>query len=293
MQSMTGFGRSVAAASIGTLTTEMRSVNHRYCQVSLRLPSEFSEFEAQAVALVKSWAARGQVSVNVSFAPEADVASPRLRLDASLAERIVAESVALQDRLGVTTPLTMGDVLALPKVIVTNPVELDADERWSLLEQGLSDAWKDLAGMREREGGSLRTSIADGVARVSALRTGIAAEVPDLLTHYRERLEGRISELARNGHTIDEARIVMEAGLLADKADVSEELERLASHCDQMQALSDSTEPVGRQMDFLLQELHREANTIASKAANTAIISRCVLLKTEIERLREQCQNVE
>jgi uncharacterized protein (TIGR00255 family) len=293
MQSMTGFGRSVATASIGTLTTEIRSVNHRYCQVSLRLPSEFSEFEARLVTLIKQWATRGQISAALSFSPEIGAATPRVRLNSSLASAIMSEASRLQSELGVEQPLSMGDVLKLPQVLVTEAAELDAQARWDVLERGVSEAWEALAKMREREGAALQASMCDGLARVRALSQEIAADVPDLICHYRERLEARIRDLTRNGQDVDEARIVMEAGILADRADITEELDRIRSHCDQMESSMASGEPAGRQMDFILQELNRESNTIASKAANTAIISRSVALKTEIERLREQCQNVE
>lgn len=293
MRSMTGFGRSVVTQTLGTLTTELKSVNHRYCQVSTRLPSEFSEFEPRLVSLIKEWASRGQISLNVEFLPDSSLAAAAVRLDFALAKAYASEIIMLQSLLSIEQPLTLTNILTLPGVLRTEKRESSEEERWNLLESGLKSAWENLLKMREAEGDALNREMSQRLNHIRDLRSRILADIPDLISYYQERLAKRIADLTRSGYEVDQARIVMEAGILADRADATEELTRLGSHCDQFEAFLKSAEPVGRQMDFLLQELNREANTIASKAAQGEVVALCVALKTEIERLREQAQNVE
>ena len=293
MRSMTGFGRSVVTSTLGTLTTEIRSVNHRYCQVGFRMPSEFSEFETRATNLIKNSASRGQINVNVTFHADGDTARPLVTINAALARELFSQIRALQQAVGIDEPLSVRDVIALPGVIDAQHPEIDAEERWRLLEKGLKEAWDELVLMRDREGASLKDEMTARLNEIRTLRDEIGGEMPDLIEHYRERLTKRIQDLLKGNQEVDEMRIVMEAGLLADKADVSEEIARLESHCQQFDQYLNEDGSTGRQMDFLLQEMNREANTIGSKAANGEVVSRCVALKTAIERLREQAQNVE
>ncbi|GIX06405.1 MAG: hypothetical protein KatS3mg115_0808 [Candidatus Poribacteria bacterium] len=293
MHSMTGFGRCVVSSELGTLAVEIRSVNHRYCHVSLRLPPEFSEFEPSAGAWIKERVSRGQIQVTASFTPEPSAFVPEVRLNLPLARALVQEALRLQGALGLELPLTMRDLLTQPGVVITAPVELDAEARWCLLEQGLTGAWEAVQRMRQAEGESLRRELAERLETVCRLREEIQTHTPDLVAFYRERLRKRLEELLQGIAEVDEARIVQEAGILADRADISEELARLASHCDQFREALSAQEATGRRMDFLLQEMFREANTIAAKAADPEIVSRCVALKAEIERMREQVQNVE
>lgn len=293
MRSMTGFGRSVTTTSLGTLTVEMKTVNHRYCQVTLRLSPEFSEFEPRASALVREWVSRGQVMVATRFQPGEKTPTLDVRLNLSIARAYVEIARRLQEEFAFEGGLSAEALLTLPGVIQASDSPLDEEGRWYLLETGLRAAWENVERMRRAEGNALRNEMTHRLKTIRTLSEQIAVTLPDLVSYYRERLTKRLQELLREGYEVDETRLVMEAGLLADRADVSEELTRLESHCRQFAVYLDAEEPVGRQMDFLLQEMNREVNTIGSKALQGEVVALCVALKTEIERLREQAQNVE
>lgn len=293
MRSMTGFGRSVTTTSLGTLTVEMKTVNHRHCQVTMRLPPEFSEFESRASALVKEWVSRGQVTVSVQFQPGEKTPTLDIQLNLPVARAYVEGVRRLQEEFAFERGLSLEVLLTLPGVIQANRPPLDEEERWHLLEIGLRAAWGDVERMRRAEGDALRDEMTRRLKTVRTLCDQIAATLPDLISYYRERLARRLQELLRDGYEVDETRLVMEASLLADRADVSEELARLESHCRQFAVCLDAEEPVGRQMDFLLQEMNREVNTIGSKAPHGEVVALCIALKAEVEKLREQTQNVE
>jgi uncharacterized protein (TIGR00255 family) len=292
MRSMTGFGRGVVTDAAGTLTAEIKSVNHRYCQVAIRLPHVLSDLEPQAVATLKTWAGRGHLTVGVEFVPQG-AAMSEVRLDLPLAMRVAEQLRVLRAALGVEEPVSLAQVAQFPDVLRVESARWSSEERWPGLEACLADAWKSVLRMREMEGEALREEMAARLEEVRSLHDQIAARIPDLVALYRERLAKRLRELLSNGQQFDDTRVLIEAGLLADRADVSEELSRLESHTGQFAALLAGEEPSGRQMDFLLQEMNREANTIGAKAPQSEVVALCVALKTEIERLREQAQNVE
>jgi len=293
MRSMTGFGRSVAATDAGTITVEMKAVNHRYCQVSLRLPPKLSTFEPQATSLIRQCADRGHISASVDYAATGSGRAATLAVDVDLARAYAQRAREVLRSVGVEDSIPAASVLTFPGVISTAEPERDAEALWKLLEKGLQGAWDEVVAMREREGDQLRREMTDRLASIGEIAVELRATVPDLVEHYRERLTKRIKDLTRDGHDVDESRVVLEAGLLADRSDVTEELTRLDSHMEQLRDCLNSPDAVGRQMDFLLQEMNREANTISSKVPNANAVALCVRMKTEIERLREQAQNVE
>jgi len=290
---MTGFGRSVTTTALGTLTVEIKTVNHRYCQIVSRLSPEFAEFEPRVSLLLKEWASRGSINVSTQFVPSEVAETASVHLNLALAGAYVETARKLSERFGLEGKLSVESLMSLPGVVRLVESPPNEEERWALLEKGLRTAWENVQRMREAEGESLRREMSQRLETIQSLRRQIGESLPDLVAYYRERLAKRIQDLFRNGQEVDESRIVLEAGILADRADVSEELARLESHCQQFSAYLDAEEPVGRQMDFLLQEMNREANTLGSKATQGAIVALCVALKTEIEKLREQSQNVE
>lgn len=298
MRSMTGFGRSEATSSIGSLTVEMRSVNHRYCQVTTSLPNEFALFEPAVATEIKGWGARGQIHVHVAFRHGDDAGAMVPRVNHAYVAALVRSARAIAARHGLTSVLadetTAAALLQFPGVLTTEAPELDEADRWDLLREAVTRAWASMDEMRAKEGEALRVELMTRLAEIRRLREAILPSVADMSARQFERLTRRMKELlADHGVDAEDGRIVVEAGLIADRADVSEELARLGSHCDQFQGLLGEEGQVGRKLDFLLQELNREANTIASKASDADLTSLCVDLKTEIERLREQVQNVE
>lgn len=290
---MTGFGRSVTTTSLGTLTIEIKTVNHRYCQITYRSSPEFSEFEPRVSAWMKELASRGHVNVSAQLVPDSNSETSNIHLNIGLAQAYVQSANVLKQQFDLADGLTIPTLLTLPGVIRVTETASDEEQRWSLLETGIRSAWDSVQRMRDAEGKALQREMTERLGTIRSVTIRIADELPDLVAYYRERLTKRIQDLTRNGHEVDESRIVMEAGLLADRSDVSEELSRLDSHCQQFEAYLTADEAVGRQMDFLLQEMNRETNTIGSKASQGAVVSSCVALKTEIEKLREQAQNIE
>ena len=285
--SMTGFARQESRTELGALAWELRTVNHRYLEASLRLPEEFRALEPELRELLSKRLARGKVEANLRHEPAAGGRGD-LAVDAALAREVIAAAQEVGRGTGSTQlPSTM-DLLRWPGVVVTrvaDPAPLHAAARALLL-----DTLDELVANREREGTRLVAAIAE---RAAAVRTQVAvlrAAAPALIAALRERLRLRVAEL---GATLDPARLEQEVVLLAAKADVAEELDRLDAHCAELdRALADKG-PVGRKLDFLMQEFNREANTLGSKAADAATTRASVELKVLIEQMREQIQNIE
>lgn len=289
MKSMTGFGRAEASTGSVTLVVEMKSVNNRFRDVQLRLPREYAVLEPRAQNLLREAIHRGRLDVTVRRS-SSDGAS-RIVPDLGLVEQYRRAAAEVAHRLQTDATLPLAFVLAQPGVLTAADAEPDALAEWDLLETALLGAAEDLDRMRTIEGEALRTDLKRHLSEARATREAIAAHAEGIADRLRARLEDRLQRLLSD--RVDPQRLAQEAAVLADKADISEELARFASHCEQLHDALDAAEPVGRRLDFLLQEMNREANTIGSKAAEHAISARVVDLKTTLERLREQAQNVE
>lgn len=290
MRSMTGFGRGEATNGGVTVVVELKSVNHRYRDVQLRLPREYSVFEPRAQAALREVVARGRVEGSVRRT-SAEGAS-RVVADLALVEqyrRAIGDVARRLQRDAAEVPL--GTLLALPGVLVATEADPDVLGEWDLLEVAILSAAAELTRMRDAEGAALAADIQANLDAFDALRAEVAAQADGVAERVRVRLEERLRRLIAD--RVDPARLAQEAALLADKADISEELARLGSHAAQFREALVSAEPVGRKLDFLLQEMNRETNTIGSKAAEHAVSARVVEMKTTLERLREQVQNVE
>jgi uncharacterized protein (TIGR00255 family) len=287
---MTGFGSGRGSSGAEELDVEIRSVNHKFAEVKARLPRELSPLEVEVVKTVKERLARGGVDVSVRRAAGAGTLAPRV--DAALAESYARAFREVQARLGITGPLVLSDVLAAEGVVRLEERQVDLDAGREALRQGLTAALDALVAMRAREGEALARDLAARLDTVEALVARVASLVPQSVEHHRLRLQERIEELTR-GMALDPARLTQEVALFADRTDVAEEMTRLTSHVGQVRSLLGSAEPAGRKLDFLVQEMHREANTIGSKSQSAEIAGVVVALKAEIERMREQVQNVE
>ncbi len=291
MKSMTGFGRAEAANSVVTLVVEMKSVNNRFRDVQLRLPREYNVLEPRAQSLLRDAIQRGRLDVTVRRS-SADGAS-RIVPDLGLVEQYRRASMEIANRLQIDTAgaNVLEFILAQPGVLVAADAEPDVLGEWDLLETALLGAAEDLDRMRNAEGEALRVDLQRHLGDALRLRAEIAFHAEGVAERLRARLEERLLRLLAD--RLDPVRLAQEAAILADKADIAEELARFGSHCDQFVEALAAPEPVGRRLDFLLQELNREVNTIGSKAAEHAVSARVVELKTVLERLREQAQNVE
>ncbi len=290
IRSMTGFGAGHGAAGGEELDVEVRSVNHKFCEVKVRLPRELAALEIEIAKAVKERLARGGVEVAVRRpGPGAGLAP---RVDVALAESYARAFHEIQARLGLPGAVTLADVLGADGVVRLEERTVTADAAREAVRRGLGAALDALAEMRAREGEALARDLAARLDLVEASVARAEALVPQVVEHHRARLAERVLELTR-GIALDPARLAQEVALLADRTDVTEEVTRLRSHLAQARALLSLAEPAGRKLDFLVQEMHREVNTIGSKAQSAEIAAIVVAMKAEVERMREQVQNVE
>ncbi|HET9595519.1 MAG TPA: YicC/YloC family endoribonuclease [Anaeromyxobacteraceae bacterium] len=290
IRSMTGFGAGRAAHGGEGVDVEVRSVNHKFCEVKVRLPRELTALETEIQRAVKDRLARGGVEVTVRRGTERGALAPRV--DVALAEAYAGAFAEIRARLGLPGEVGLADVLQAEGVVTLQERAVDGEAARAAAAAALASALETLEAMRAREGEALGRDLDGRLSQVEALVGRVEVLAPQSIEHYRTRLHERIAEVAR-GFTPDPARLAQEVAIFADRMDVSEEITRLRSHVAQTRALVRGDEPAGRKMEFLVQEMHREANTIGSKSQSAEIASVVVSLKAEIERMREQVQNVE
>jgi uncharacterized protein (TIGR00255 family) len=289
---MTGYGRGAAAA--GGLRIEVRatSVNRKQLDVQVNMAREFAELEPRLQAAVRGVISRGRVNLLVDVTRSAAVRRQEVRVDEGLAAAYQAALQKASKRLGLTEQVDAAFLLNLPEVVQLVPPAQELERVWAVAQRALAAALKSLVAMRTREGVALRRDIEKRLAGLEKRADEIAVFAPEVCNRYREQLLARLREAGLGDLAADE-RLVREVALFADKADITEELTRLRSHFGQARELLCGAEPPGRALDFLAQELFREINTIGSKA-NAAAISRVVVaFKAELERIREQVQNLE
>ncbi len=290
MNSMTGFGRGDASNGGTTVVVEMKSVNNRFRDVQVRLPREYTAFEPRVIAALRDTIQRGRVDIAVRRT--CIEGATRIVADLKLVEQYRLAMVDVARRLQRDpAEVSLLHVLSQPGVLVTSDNDDDAMGEWELVEAAVNAALSDLSAMRAAEGRALANDLSRHLDELNRLRSEVADAAEGVAERLKAKLVERIGRLVA-GH-VDPSRIASEAALLADKADVSEELARLQSHGDQFVAALSADEPVGRKLDFLLQEMNREINTIGSKAAELPISARVVDLKSVLERMREQVANVE
>lgn len=291
MKSMTGYGKGVVSKDGRELTVELKSVNHRFLDVSMRLPRVLSCIEDTLRTTIASRLARGHVDVFVNYRNTRDDAKT-VRIDNTLLCAYVTAAKTANSVLALQDDLTLSSVLRLPDVTEIVPADEDTDALITLAKDAANLALDSLIEMRIAEGGRLRTALSTGVDAMDAYREDILARAPFVAEEYRKKLNDRI-EAVLSDTEIDRARLATEVALFADRCCIDEELVRLKSHIAQFRAYLDATEPVGRNMDFIVQEMNRECNTIGSKANDAALTKSVLACKAEIEKLREQIQNVE
>jgi uncharacterized protein (TIGR00255 family) len=288
---MSGHGRGEASSESLRLTVEVRAVNHRYCRVSLRLPGALAALEEPVRRRVLEHVRRGKVDLTTTLTGTG-AGAPRIRRD--LMKHWLDELEQVAGELGTPSTPDLQTLLTLPGVVVDGPSAADDEELLQLADSAVGQALDALDAMRCREGEHL---VADLATRVATLRSGVdtiadaAQELPERIRdQLRERIQGL---LADTGVPVDEDRIVQEAAHHAERADVTEEIVRLRSHLAKLEELMQSDDPVGRTLDFVTQEVHRELNTVGSKVKELVVADTVVELKAELERIREQVQNVE
>jgi len=290
MISMTGYGRAACQVFGRHLVVEKRSLNHRYFDLKLRLPWADAALEALVTQAVKRRIERGALTVTVR--EDAGIGAPEMRVNVPLAKRYYQALVELARELALPTEIPIEVLVSLRDVIAIGESERSGDELFEALRPGIEAALDALIVMRRREGEVLAEAVRAHTAELSQRIACIGELSRDAPEQYRKRLEERIARALAAGQ-IDPQRLAQEVAIFADRADISEELVRLSSHLAQLGVLCQENGPVGRKLDFLLQELNREINTVGSKAQSAEIVSHVVEVKATLEKLREQVQNVE
>ena len=291
MHSMTGYGKGIASDGGKTITIEIKTVNHRYLDLGLKMPRSFLFLEDSVKKAISSAISRGHVDLFLTY-EQTSVAEGEFTCDLELANNYLKVAGELAAATGLTNDITLSTLVKVPDVIKREqPVE-NEDLLKRLTEDALTDALENLKIMRRREGESLKADISAKLDSIESSLAIIIKSAPKVVADYKAGLEARIAEVLEPSKT-DMARLATEVALFADHCAIDEETTRLAAHIAHMRSLLNAEEPVGRKMDFLVQEFNRETNTIGSKANDLAITAEVLKIKNEIEKIREQSANIE
>ncbi|MGB9808563.1 MAG: YicC/YloC family endoribonuclease [Caldanaerobacter sp.] len=289
IKSMTGYGRSEIQDKGYKVSVEVRSLNHRFLDINLRINKLLSGLEERVREFVGEKIKRGRVDLSINF----DVYDKTLnfiKIDYPLLEEYLKAFSEVKSKFSLEGSITVHDLINLPEVIKLENEEVNLEEVWEVLERALEDALKKLVNMRISEGKKLYVDVAKRLEKITRIVERVEDLSSTMVEDYQRRLEQRIKEL---GVEVEPMRIAMEVALIADRACITEEITRLKSHISQFESSLEEEEPVGKKLDFILQEMNREANTIASKAIDYRISKEVINLKDEIEKIREQIQNIE
>lgn len=293
IHSMTGYGRAEVAGVRLSLSVECKSLNHRHLDIALRLPRALSAFELDARRMVQAAVQRGRVEVSVSVAPVEGAPSADLTINMAQARAYIDMARRAGDELRLGGIPTLQWMLEQPGVITREEqAPLSPEEGWPLLHDGLAKALGDLRARREAEGAALDTELRALLAAMGEQVAVMAGRGPAATARKQQRLRERIQALLRST-PLDEARLATEVAMWAEKSDISEELARLRAHMGEFARLLDEGGAVGRTLDFLIQEMNREANTVGSKADDLELSQAAIAAKSTLEKLREQAQNIE
>jgi len=291
IRSMTGFGSAEFERDGQRLAAEIRSVNHRFCEVSIRAPKLVNLFEDQIRQLIQERFSRGKFNLSITWSGAGD-AGEVLKVNEVVADRYVSLLGQLRDRYQIDSGLDLRTLAALPDVFSWEHTELSDEETWTLLKNVISKACDNMNAMKAREGEALGRDLTERLDIVRKELDLVVERAPLRPAEAKERLMTRLKPLLADVE-MDPVRIAQEVALMVDRLDCTEECVRLSAHLDQFRSLAEGPELAGRKLNFLLQEMNREANTIGSKGNDVQIARAVIVIKEELERLREQVQNVE
>lgn len=291
IKSMTGYGRALLEKEGMELTFEVKSVNNRYLDTSVRLPRAFLYLEDKIKKEIANHTSRGKVDAYLTINVIEDKLT-KVTVNYALFESYLAVFEEVKEKYGLRDDTAVSTVMKIPDVVGTRSEEEDEEKMSALLREVMTAALENYNTMRQTEGAKLYEDISEKLDRIEEIRSEIARLSPESVKAYEERLRERIEELLGNTE-YDETRVITEVALYADKVAVDEEITRLASHLSQFRAIMKGNAPAGRKLDFLTQEINREVNTIGSKCCELEITKLVVEAKSEIEKIREQIQNVE
>jgi len=290
---MTGYGRGECSQNGFKITVELSSVNRKQGEISVALPREMEMLEAQIRDIINQYVSRGRLTARVSLHAGGSNLSARMHLNVPLAKAYARELTRLAAQLKLPGPVTLDQLARAPGVFQTDEQIVEEKDFWPAVKRALNGALMMLVKMRQREGQHLAKDLGKRISLMRKASLRIQKQAPDVARRYRQQLLDRIKEAGLQAPGEDDDRLLKEVVYYADRSDISEELTRLTSHFKQFDDCVRSAEPVGRTLDFLAQEMNREVNTIGSKANDSVISREVVTLKAELEKFREQAQNVE
>ncbi len=288
---MTGYGRIESIVGGKKILCEIKSVNHRYCDYSVKVPKYYGFLEDRVRTFASKYIARGKVDIYIAI-ESYEEADKEIVVNKELAKSYIDALCSLRDEFSLRDDISVNSVARYPDIFVQERKAEDEEEIWQSVKEVLEPAILSFVAMREREGERIQADLEQRVRYMRELAGKIEARSPETVKEYRERLYEKIKELLED-RDIDEARVLTEVAIFADKVAVNEEMVRLESHFNEFFGICASGEPAGRKLDFLIQEINREINTTGSKANDMEIAKLVVELKAETEKLREQVQNIE
>lgn len=291
IRSMTGFGQAERSVQGWRIRMDMRSVNHRFREISVRMPREWLHLEEPLKKRVENKVKRGRIDVFVTIERDPS-AGGLLELDWALIEGYIEAAGQIAERTGLKGLGSVSELLGVPGLVRMNEPEPDEGAQAAMMACA-DEALDQLAAMRLAEGENLKADLVQRIHTIEQLHREMEALYPQSLDQYRAKLRERIAELLGDAGAFDEQRFAMEVAVMAERTNIDEELTRLRSHLDQFRNALESDEPVGRKLDFLIQEMNREVNTIGAKSTDNRLIQQVVDVKAELEKIREQVQNIE
>ena len=290
IKSMTGFGRYEYQTGSKKFTVELKGVNHRYLDVNIRMPKKFNFFETAIRTLLKQYALRGKVDIFITYEDNSE-SQAALKYNETLAAEYMRYFKQMEESFGIDNDIRVSTLAHCPEVLTMEEKPDDEDALWSGLKMALEGAFAQFVETRTTEGENLKKDILNKLSGMETLVGHVEERSPQIVEEYRKKLEDKIHELLEM--PVDENRMAAEVILYADKICTDEEIVRLKSHISHMRDTLEETEGIGRKLDFIAQEMNREANTILSKANDLEVSNYAIGLKTEIEKIREQIQNIE
>lgn len=291
IKSMTGFGRCEVQKDSRKFTVELKSVNHRYLDVNIRMPKKLNFFETAIRTLLKSYANRGKVDIFITY-EDLSQTQVSVKYNAALAAEYMKYLKQMEEEFGLENDVRVSTLSRYPEVFTMEEQSEDEEELWNGLKEALEGAFTQFVETRKTEGENLKKDITSKLDLLSEQIGFIEERSPQIVAEYRAKLEDKMKELLADTQ-IEESRIASEVILFADKICTDEEVVRLKSHISHMRNTLEEKDEIGRKLDFIAQEMNREANTILSKANDIEVSDRAISLKTEIEKIREQIQNIE
>ena len=289
---MTGFGRAECQENDYTYHAEIRSVNNRFIEINTRLPKAYSDLEQPLKKLIKSHCSRGSISLTISLVSSNDNPGEwEIKPNLPLAKQYLDALKQLQNSLGLSGEVDLKSVIGLREIIKIEPVTMDPAKK-DLILNITKEALKSLQTMREEEGKNLQKDLGQRIDSIENYLADIKSRHPQVVEEYQEKLKERIKSIT-NGLELDETRLAQETALLADRSDITEEMTRLKSHINQFRSFFNTNEPIGRKLEFVTQEINREINTTGSKSSDIIISKRVIEIKSDLEKIREQVQNIE